>query len=159
MGIAVNLRLPSLAALAALATLATLAAAAPAAADPPASTRARTHSLILMGVASRTSTRSCYEASYELQNRTARPLTVDLVLLHSLGLSARRRLSIRGPRSLTLRPTERRRIDITFGGQALRSSIGLTYHRYRLTVRAEGQTLKAVASCAYVCRLPLRRDL
>ncbi len=91
-------------------------------------------------------------------NLTDAPLTVDIVALWSLGNGRlRERLSITTSRRITLAPHARRTLAIEYAGRAINVGGGLSYHRFELVIAVGDERVAAVASTAYICRIPLRR--
>lgn len=142
---------------AALATVCTLVFATPSGADPPRYTTASGAGARLAGEALSSSTTVPREPHYVLTNLTTAPRVVDLVSLVSLSEARDTQpLALRGPRRITLAPHESRPVQVAYDGRPLNLGGGLTYHRYALTVIVDGHRLTAVASNAYVCRIPRR---
>lgn len=142
---------------AALAAVCALVVAATSRADPPRYTTASGAGVRLAGEAFASSTTVPREPRYVLTNLTAAPRVVDLVSLVSLGEARDTQpLTLRAPRRITLAPHETRPVQVAYDGRPLNLGGGLTYHRYALTVTVEGHRLTAVASNAYVCRIPRR---
>lgn len=144
---------------AALTAVCALAFAAVARADPPRHTTATAAGVRLTGYAIASSTHVPREPRYDLTNLTAAPQVVDLVSLVSLG-EARdaRALALRGPRRITLAPHETRPLQVAFDGRATNLGGALAYHRFALTVSVDRRRITAVASTAYMCRIPRRPD-
>lgn len=127
-------------------------------ADPPRRTVASGGGVRLAGEARVSSVGFVREPDFTLTNLTAEPRTVDLVSLASLGSDGTREaLTITSGRRFVLAPRATRRITVTFGGRPISLGGGLSYYRFALTVSSGGARFTAVASSAYVCRIPLRR--
>lgn len=97
------------------------------------------------------------EPWFQLANTTGAPRAVEFLSLVALGPGGERRtLRITGPRRITLAGHARRRVEVEYTGQPIHMGGGLSYYRFALTVAVEGVRLEAVASGAYVCRIPMR---
>lgn len=127
-------------------------------ADPPGWTSRAAAGVRLVGLARSSSTDVPREPEYVLSNLTDAPRVVDVVALWSLGNEGlRERLSVTSARRITLAPHARRTLAIEYAGRAINLGGGLTYHRFELVVAVGGERLAAIASTAYICRIPLRR--
>lgn len=123
----------------------------------PQSTVATGGGVRLEGLALASSVGITREPSYTLTNLTDATRVVTLVWLVSLGESERHVLRLTGPRRVVLRPHATQEISVAFEGRPIHRGGGLGHYRFALTVSVGGAHLVAVASNAYVCRIPLRR--
>lgn len=109
------------------------------------------------GVAAASSTGEPREPRYVLRNPTEERRVVELLSLVSLDAVARHPLTLTSPRRVELAPGATEEISIAFTGEPVQSGRGLPHHRFELLVRVGTDRARAIASTAYVCRIP-RRD-
>lgn len=126
-------------------------------ANPPRSTSATAGGVRLVGVARSSSVDVPRNPEYVLTNLTNDPRVVELVTLAALDQEGSpRALAIRSPRRIVLAPRARRSVEVEFTGQTINLGGGLSHRHFALTVTTGGHRLTAIASNAYICRIPLR---
>ncbi len=143
-------------ALLAIACLSLLAGGARA--TPPRRSTATGAGVRLSGDANVSSVGVRREPGFVLSNRTGDTRVVELTSLASLDArGGRHPLPITGTRRFVLAPHATRSLSVAFTGQAINDGGGLSYYRFVLTVTVDGQSLSAIASNAYMCRIPVRQ--
>ena len=127
-------------------------------ADPPESTTAQTNGVELRGVRVQSSTGTPREPSYAIVNHTAEVHVVELVHLYAIGArdEERHELSITSPRRIQLRAHRSESLSLIYSGDPIWSGQGTGHYRFELHITVDGQPMHAIASTAYVCRIPVR---
>lgn len=138
------------------ALLAAVLSASVARADPPPRSTVTVDGVRLAGEMNSSSTGVRREPGYVLTNLTRAPRTVELVALAGLGEDRPRPLPIEAPRRVVLAPRETRSLLVSFTGQPVHLGGGLSYYRFALTIAVGGRRASALATNAYVCRIPVR---
>ncbi len=125
-------------------------------ADPPPRSTVTVGGVRLAGEMDSSSTGVRREPGYVLTNLTGSPRAVGLVTLVGLGDARPLPLPIEGPRRIVLAPHETLPLLIAYSGQPVHLGGGLSYYRFSLTIAVGGQRASALATNAYVCRIPIR---
>ena len=127
-------------------------------ADPPESTTAQTNGVELRGVRVQSSTGTPREPSYAIVNHNAEVHVVELVHLYVIGASDddRHELSITSPRRIQLRANRSESLSLTYSGDPIMSGQGTGHYLFELHATVDGQPIHAIASTAYMCRIPVR---
>jgi hypothetical protein len=114
--------------------------------------------VMLRGSYRQSSTGAIREPGFILRNTTGELRTVELFSLVSLGVAERRSLPIVGARRIELAPRRTRELSVSYRGRPLQFGAGLPHHRFTLRIVVHGRKASALASTAYVCRIPIRGD-
>jgi hypothetical protein len=138
------------------ASLAVVLLAAVARADPPPRSAVTVDGVRLDGEMNSSSTGVRREPGYVLTNLTGSARAVELVALAGLGADRPRPLPIEGARRIVLAPHETRSLRVAYTGQPVNLGGGLSYYRFSLTIAVGGRRASALATNAYMCRIPVR---
>lgn len=112
----------------------------------------------LRGLATRSSVSLPRSPRFAIVSSSPRPRRIALVRLASLGPDGEERTHVAlGSRRFVLAPHARREIEPDYEGDALMAQTsGLGWRRFRLRITVDGTPLEAIATTAYMCRIPLR---
>ncbi len=99
-----------------------------------------------------------HNPEFEVHNGSARPRHIRIVALESLAEGGEHRvLAARGTAAWTIAAGAHATLSIDYAGDALQAGRGLPWHRFRATFDVDGTRVNALATTAYLERIPLRR--